>query len=72
MYTEVPAKEVLHHLQHIKMSQDAIGSTATRLQSDLSGIQIQAGARDFSLLQNVQKGSGTNPPSYSMHTSVPS
>ena len=70
MYAKVPAKEVPHHLQHIKRSQDGIVSTATRLRSGSSGIQIQVGASDFSFLQNVQTGSDAYPPSYLMHTSV--
>jgi hypothetical protein len=72
MYADVPAKQVSYHLQHIKRRQNAVVSTATRLRSSSSGIQIQLGISDFSLLQNVQIGSDAHPPSYSVHTSVPS
>jgi hypothetical protein len=33
-------------------------------------VRIAVGARDFSLLQNVQTGSGAHPVSYSLHTGV--
>jgi hypothetical protein len=37
-----------------------------------SGVRIPEGARDFSLLKNVQAGSGTRPAPYTMRTAVPS
>jgi hypothetical protein len=35
-----------------------------------SGVQIQAGVREFSLLQNVQTDSGAHPDPYSVGTEV--
>ena len=48
-------------------------STVTRLQTrrpKSSGVRIPEKARDFSLLQNVQTGSGAHPASYSLGTGV--
>jgi hypothetical protein len=42
--------------------------TSDKVQTVGSGVQILACARDFSLLQNVQAGSGAHPASYSMDT----
>jgi len=36
-----------------------------------SGVQISAGAENFSLLSNVQTASGCHPPSYLMGTGIP-
>jgi hypothetical protein len=46
-------------------------STVTRLQTGQPknrGVRIPEKARDFSLLQNVQTGSGSHPVSYSLGT----
>jgi hypothetical protein len=42
--------------------------TATVLEAARNGVRIPAGTRDFSLLQNVQTGSGTRRASYLMST----
>jgi hypothetical protein len=42
----------------------------TWLRVGQSGVQIPAGLRDFSVLQNIQTGSGTNQVSYSIGTGV--
>jgi hypothetical protein len=39
---------------------------ATRLRAGQFGVQIPVGARDFSLLENVQNCSGAHPASYSV------
>jgi hypothetical protein len=45
-----------------------ITGIVTRLQAGRSGVRIPAGVRDFSLLQNVQNGSGVHLASYTMGT----
>jgi hypothetical protein len=47
-------------------SWDSITGTVTRLQAGRSGVQILAGARDYSLLQNVQNSSEVHLGSYTM------
>ena len=51
---------------------DNIGSIPTRLRPGRFGVPIYIGAREFSLLQNVQPGSGAHPASYSVGTRIPS
>ena len=43
-------------------------STMTRLRAGRSGDRIPVGAKDLSLLQNVQTDGGAHPVSYSMGT----
>ena len=43
---------------------------ATRLQVGLPGFRIPVRTRDFSLLQNAQKGPGAHPAFYSIGTGV--
>lgn len=45
---------------------------ATRLQAGGFKVRIPIGTRHTSVSQNVQTGSGTHPPSYSMGTRIPS
>jgi hypothetical protein len=42
----------------------------TMLRAGGSGVRITLGARNVSLLQNVQAGSGAHPASYSMGTGI--
>ena len=42
----------------------------TRLRAGHTAVRIPAGARGFSLLQNVQIGSGAHPATYSMGAGV--
>jgi hypothetical protein len=57
---DTPDEEI--RLQNYKVD------TATVLQAGRNGVRILAGARDFSLLRNMQTGSGAHPASYSMGT----
>jgi len=49
-------------------SWESITGTVTRLQAGRPGIQIPAGARDYSCLQNVQNSSEAHLGSYKMGT----
>jgi hypothetical protein len=53
-------------------SQSSLVGIVTRLRAGRSGVRIPVEARDFSLLQNVQTGSGAHPASYSVGIVVPS
>ena len=49
------------------VSWDSSVTMVTRLQPGQSGVQFQARARDFHLLQNTQTSSAIHTASYSMH-----
>jgi hypothetical protein len=51
-------------------SQSSVIGIGTTLLGGPSGVQILAGLRDFSVLQNIQTGSGTHAASYSMGTGL--
>lgn len=48
------------------MSLDNVISTVTKIWTRQSRVQFPARAKNFSLLQNIQSGSGTHPASHSM------
>jgi phage-related protein len=52
----------------VLVSWNSITSTVTRLQAGRSGVQIPAGARGYSLLQNIQNSSEVHLGSYTMGT----
>ena len=52
--------------QHVRINGFSAYFMATRVRAGCTGIQIQVGATDFSLFQNVQTGSGAHPALYSM------
>ena len=51
-------------------SRDSVVVIVTRLRAGQSAVRTPAGARDFSLLENVQTGSEVHQASYSMDTGV--
>jgi hypothetical protein len=57
----VPKYFLKHHPQR---SWDTVVIIVTKLQIGLSGFGLPAGQREFSLLQNIQTGSGNHPASY--------
>ena len=50
------------------MSLDGVAGMATRLRAEWSRVRILVEAKDFTLLQNIQLGSGVHPALYSMGT----
>jgi len=46
---------------YLKKSRDSVGGIVTRLLAGRSWVHILAGTRDFSLLRNIQDGSGAHP-----------
>jgi hypothetical protein len=49
---------------HLQFSGTRLVGIATWQQTGQSGVQILAGVKDFSLFQNIQIGSESNPASY--------
>jgi hypothetical protein len=54
------------HVMVGNMSRGSVVGIATGLRAGRSEVRIPVGARDFSLLQNIQTGSGAQPASYVM------
>ena len=57
-------------LKRVLNSRRSIFSIVSRLRAGRSGVQIPAGARDISLIQNVQANCGAHPLSCSLSTEV--
>jgi hypothetical protein len=56
---------------YLKMwGRDIVVILMARLRAGRSGVRIPVGARDFSLLQNIEAGFGANLTSYSVGTGV--
>jgi hypothetical protein len=65
---EEAVTNILQTLWNVSFTRGGVVGVATRLRAGRSGFRISVKETDFSLLQNVQTGSGAHSPSYSMGT----